>query len=413
MLMDKPRLSKVFSSIESCPQPYEGKIPNRFINIKGEQYNNLEVLYLVGFRNKRSEWLCKCHNCNKYVVVNSHNLRTGHTKSCGCLISESLRIDLTGKNFGYLTVLGYDKSIKEHPQWKVRCNNCGKEYSVSGDALKTQKSCGCIMSQGELYIAKILQENNVNFKSQVTFEGLVGKNNNKLRFDFGVYNNNGVLSHLIEMQGIQHYYNIFNIPKEEYEYRLFLDEKKREWCKNNNIFLIEIKYNEKITIEKLLCYHTKGIIFEDFIQYRFPTMFITNTTCNLKCEKECGIQCCSNNKLFKEKNFCSTFDTIINKYMSNPITKSLTFGGLEQFDEPEQLLLLIKSLRKFTQDDIIIYTGYYPNEINNYVKLLSENFNNIIIKFGRYIPNQETHYDEVLGVKLASDNQYAIKYNEK
>ena len=34
-------------------------------------------------------------------------------------------------------------------------------------------------------------------------------------------------------------------------------------------------------------------------------------------------------------------------------------------------------------------------------------FTNIIIKFGRYIPNQKPHYDEVLGVNLASDNQYA------
>ena len=34
-------------------------------------------------------------------------------------------------------------------------------------------------------------------------------------------------------------------------------------------------------------------------------------------------------------------------------------------------------------------------------------YDNIIIKFGRFIPNQEKHYDEVLGVELASPNQYA------
>ena len=36
-------------------------------------------------------------------------------------------------------------------------------------------------------------------------------------------------------------------------------------------------------------------------------------------------------------------------------------------------------------------------------------FKNIIIKFGRYIPNQQAHYDDILGVNLASNNQYAIK----
>lgn len=34
---------------------------------------------------------------------------------------------------------------------------------------------------------------------------------------------------------------------------------------------------------------------------------------------------------------------------------------------------------------------------------------NIIVKFGRFIPNQHPHYDEVLGINLASDNQYAEK----
>ena len=403
--MDKPRLSKTFQTIEECPLEYQGALPNRFVNIKNEQYNYLKVLYLVGFKNKRSEWLCKCNNCGKYVIVNSHNLRTGHTKSCGCLISEKLRKDLTGQTFNYLTVLGYDKSVNENSYWKVRCENCGKEYSVSGDALKKQISCGCILSPGEKKIKKILQANNIEFKTQLTFEGLVGKNNNKLRFDFGIYTN-GILSHLIEMQGIQHYYNIFNIPQEEFEYRLSLDDKKRNWCKNHNIPLIEIKYNEEITIEKLLCYCTKGIIEEDFIQFSKPTMFITNTICDLKCEKDCGITCCSNNGLFKETTICLTLDNIIQKYIHNPITKSITFGGLEQLDEFEQLLHLIQGFRKYTQDDIIIYTGYNEKEIQTQINKLKQ-FENIIIKFGRFIPNQEKHYDEVLGVELASSNQYA------
>lgn len=34
-------------------------------------------------------------------------------------------------------------------------------------------------------------------------------------------------------------------------------------------------------------------------------------------------------------------------------------------------------------------------------------YENIIIKFGRFIPNDVEHYDEILGVKLKSNNQYA------
>jgi len=58
-------------------------------------------------------------------------------------------------------------------------------------------------------------------------------------------------------------------------------------------------------------------------------------------------------------------------------------------------------------DPIIIYTGYNKNEIQC-LDILN-NYNNIIIKYGRYIMGQQPHYDEVLGVKLASDNQYAEK----
>jgi hypothetical protein len=36
-------------------------------------------------------------------------------------------------------------------------------------------------------------------------------------------------------------------------------------------------------------------------------------------------------------------------------------------------------------------------------------FDNIIVKFGRYIPDNKPHFDEVLGVNLASPNQYAKK----
>ena len=58
-------------------------------------------------------------------------------------------------------------------------------------------------------------------------------------------------------------------------------------------------------------------------------------------------------------------------------------------------------------DMFVIYTGYYPYEITEELNKLSQNFNNIIIKFGRYMPNHKNRYDDVLGITLVSDNQYA------
>ena len=62
-------------------------------------------------------------------------------------------------------------------------------------------------------------------------------------------------------------------------------------------------------------------------------------------------------------------------------------------------------------DDLVIYTGYNKEEINpdvlEYFKAVPKG--SVIIKWGRYIPNQESHFDKILGVSLASDNQYGEK----
>ena len=72
------------------------------------------------------------------------------------------------------------------------------------------------------------------------------------------------------------------------------------------------------------------------------------------------------------------------------------------------LLNFIHKARLKTNDDIVIYTGYNEDEIEGQLRILSL-YENIYIKFGRYIPNQQSHYDEVLGVNLASNNQYGKK----
>ena len=74
----------------------------------------------------------------------------------------------------------------------------------------------------------------------------------------------------------------------------------------------------------------------------------------------------------------------------------------------DELLDFIKAFRINHSNTIVIYTGYYESEIEEQLAKLRK-FQNIIIKFGRFIPNQESHFDEVLGVYLASDNQYAKK----
>lgn len=151
----------------------------------------------------------------------------------------------------------------------------------------------------------------------------------------------------------------------------------------------------------------KGIIDEDFINYKKPSMVIEFPYCSFKCDKECGMQVCQNSALATSCNITVDLGNIIQRYINNDITQAIIFQGLEPFDSIQDMLYLIRVLRQYTQDDIVIYTGYYKQEIEDMVLFLSQTYDNIIIKFGRYIPNKNKRYDYVLGVELASDNQYA------
>ena len=153
----------------------------------------------------------------------------------------------------------------------------------------------------------------------------------------------------------------------------------------------------------------KGIVIEDFINYKLPSMFLITCSCDWKCCKEAGNNICQNMEIVKEKNKNINDEKIFEKYISNPITKAIVVGGLEPFDQFEELHNLIHYFRENNcEDEFVIYTGYYPEEIEGYVYFLKM-FKNIIIKFGRYIPNRNNKYDEILGVTLASDNQFARK----
>lgn len=154
----------------------------------------------------------------------------------------------------------------------------------------------------------------------------------------------------------------------------------------------------------------KNLIEEDFVNYKKPCMVIGFPKCNWKCDIECGQQVCQNNALATSPDINIEIDFIVNRYINNPITQAVCCQGLECFDSWEDLQNLIICLRSNTDDDIVIYTGYYKNEISDKIKWLKQ-FPNIIVKFGRYIPNQTPHYDNILGVDLTSDNQYAERIN--
>ena len=155
----------------------------------------------------------------------------------------------------------------------------------------------------------------------------------------------------------------------------------------------------------------KSIVDENFQDYKKASMFIAFPKCDFKCFKELGLEIsgCQNYEILKMPDIKIKIDKVFERYVKNPITEAVILGGLEPFFNFNEVYNLISYFRqKNCNDDFVIYTGYYPNEVENYVEKLKK-FKNIIIKFGRFIPKSASVFDKILGVKLASKNQFAEK----
>ena len=98
----------------------------------------------------------------------------------------------------------------------------------------------------------------------------------------------------------------------------------------------------------------KGLIDEDFLQYKYPSMVILFPNCTFKCDKENGKQVCQNGTLALSPSIEININTIVDRYINNDITKSICFSGLEPFDSWNDLIELIKAFRNISNDDIEI-----------------------------------------------------------
>jgi len=160
--------------------------------------------------------------------------------------------------------------------------------------------------------------------------------------------------------------------------------------------------------------HTKPMLI--FSDYKKTSLYFTvGLTCNFKCMKDIGTTKedsveynCHNVELTKNEPTEYAESDIKDMCKSNPFIEAFVMGGLEPFDDIVNTISLIACIREFSDMDIVIYTGYNKNEVVDKINKLSD-FKNIIVKFGRFVPNSTPIYDDVLGVYLASENQYAEK----
>lgn len=159
----------------------------------------------------------------------------------------------------------------------------------------------------------------------------------------------------------------------------------------------------------------KGIIWEDLINYKKIGTTLMFPKCSFKCDTENGVQLCQNRGLAAAPSQWHDIDDIMDRYMHTDLSEAIILQGLEPLDSLLDVYIVAAALKEWEiKTPLIIYTGYKKSEISPTIlrTLSSQIPGDFIMKWGRYIPNQSPHYDPVLGVMLASDNQYGeyIKY---
>lgn len=216
-------------------------------DLKGQKFGRLTVID----RDPPESQLCQCE-CGKIISVVTCNLTNGNTKSCGCLqkdkASEASHISLIGNRYGKLVVVERVENNRfKHVCYRCKCD-CGGETIVDAANLRNgnTNSCGCIKSKGEMIINNWLQEHNIDFRSQYSFDDCVMSTGRRPFFDFVLFKNEKPYM-IIEYNGIQHYEATggWNTEKNVQDTQR-RDREKLQWCRDNHYPVLIIKYDEDI-----------------------------------------------------------------------------------------------------------------------------------------------------------------------
>ena len=236
------------------------KVAHNFINRTGFENDYFLVISQAPPYNGRTRWNCLCKACGEYCVKDSANLNKHKSCGCQKkkLIGQALRKDLTNQRFGLLIAIEYTgkSNTSGNAIWKCECD-CGNITYVDSNNLISlhTTSCGCIHSSiGVDNIVKVLKQNNVLFLQEYSLD--IRCVSRPYRLDFVLLDDEQNIYRAIEYDGIQHYQDThglwkYNISLKEQQRR---DKEKDTWCNEHNIPLVRIPYWERdnITLDLLL-----------------------------------------------------------------------------------------------------------------------------------------------------------------
>lgn len=213
-----------------------------------------DLIKIVGqYSGANNKIKAMCNKCNynwnpeaKSLLANHGCPKCGHEKNRNSTVKslDEYISDVKNKHGNNLIVLG--KYISGSDKILIKCNICQHEwFPVARNITKGRGCPKCNLNKGETLINSILTELNLNFKSQYIIKNLKTLNNGVPVFDFVIFDENDELNIIIEFDGLQHYKPVKCWGgKGRFIKQQKVDDFKNNYCNENNIKLVRIKYTE-------------------------------------------------------------------------------------------------------------------------------------------------------------------------
>lgn len=213
----------------------------RAVLVHGDKYDYSSVEYI----NSTTKVKIICRNCGKMFEQTPQK----HLQNHGCpfcsgipkkeqeqFIQEAVAVHKERYDYSLVKYVNYSTPVE------IICKKCNRHFwQTPGNHLSGTGCPYCRESKGEKAIFEYLTEHNIDFKRQHKFPDC--KNINPLPFDFYLPEYNTC----VEFDGIQHFEpSEFFGGEEGFKNLQVRDAIKNQFCSDNNIKLIRIKYDENI-----------------------------------------------------------------------------------------------------------------------------------------------------------------------
>lgn len=240
------------------------KISLQELNKRAEANNKTLLSYVGKNLNLEKIFCVSCNDCgtkyNRYMRFFSGCkvcCALNQTKSHECFVSQAKEIHHDDYDYSF------DIYKKRNVKFKILCNTCKNFFFQTPKNHITDK-CGCPFcneSKGERRVRYFLQQNNIFFIKQHTFENC--KNVKSLKFDFYLPH----LNKIIEYDGEGHYFAIFGTTIEDKQFNLKNikrnDKIKDEFTVVENISMLRIPYWDIDRIDEILTEYLLDHIIEN------------------------------------------------------------------------------------------------------------------------------------------------------